>query len=85
MCSPRGEVVHVRLKIFDNTGLVCGRYVGAGVVEGERANGSIVSLEDCLEIECQPVPRCELPARGAGQYAATLWRPLETASGMQQG
>ena len=53
--------------------------------EGHGTNGCIMSLEDGLEIECQPVPRCELPTRGTGQYAATLWRPLETASGMQQG
>jgi hypothetical protein len=51
------------------------------VVEGERADGGIVSLEDCLKIECQPVPCCELPTRGTGQYAATLWRPLGEKSG----
>jgi hypothetical protein len=33
------------------------------MVEGECADGSIVSLEDCLKIECQPVPCCELPTR----------------------
>ena len=66
MCGPRGEVVHVGLEVLDDTGLVRGRDVGAGVVEGERADGSIMSLEDGLEIECQPVPRCELPTRGTG-------------------
>jgi hypothetical protein len=40
-----------------------------------------VRLEDGLKVERQPVPGCELPARGAGQDAATLWGPLETASG----
>ena len=85
MCGPRGQVVHVGLEVLDDTGLVRGRDVGAGVVEGERADGSIVSLEDGLEIECQPVPRCELPTRGTGQYAATLWRPLEAASARRHG
>ena len=56
MCGPRGEVVHIGLEILDDTGLVCGRDVGAGVVEGER-----------------------------GQYAATLWRPLEAASARRHG
>lgn len=63
MCSPRGEVVHVGLEILDDTGLVCGRNVGASMVEGECADSSIVSLEDCLKVECQPVPCCELPTR----------------------
>ena len=81
MGSPRGEVVHVGLKILDDTGLICGRDVGASMVEREGADGSIVSLEDCLKIECQPVPRSKLPTCGAGQYAATLWRPLEATSG----
>ena len=40
------------LEVLDDTGLVCGRDVGASMVEGECADGSIVSLEDCLEIEC---------------------------------
>ena len=81
MCCPCSKVVHVGLEILDDTGLVCGRNVGAGMVEGERADGSIVGLEDCLEIECQPVPCCELPTRGTGQYPATFWRPLEATSG----
>jgi hypothetical protein len=51
------------------------------VVEGKRTDGSIVGLEDCLKIECQPIPCCELPTRGTGQYPATLWRPLEATSG----
>lgn len=81
MCGPRGEVVHVGLEILDDTGLVCGRDVRAGVVEGECADGGIVSLEDSLKIECQPVPCRELPTRGTGQYAPTLWRPLGATSG----
>lgn len=44
MCGPRGEVVHVRLEILDDSGLVCGRDICASMVEGERADGGIVSL-----------------------------------------
>lgn len=44
MCRPRGEVVHVRLEILDDSGLVCGRDIGASMVEGECADGGIVSL-----------------------------------------
>ena len=44
MRRPRGEVIHVRLEILDDSGLVCGRDIGASMVEGECADGSIVSL-----------------------------------------
>ena len=81
MRRPGCEVVHVRLEILDDSGLVCGRDIGAGMVEGECADGSIVGLQDCLEIERQTVPRCKLPTRGTGQYAATLWSPLKAISG----
>ena len=82
MCGPRGEVVHVRLEILDDSGLVCGRDIGASMVEGECADGGIVGLQNCLEIERQTVPCCKLPTRGTGQYAATLRRPLKATSGM---
>ena len=35
--------------------------LGASTVEGKCADGSIASLEDCLKIERQPVPSCEVP------------------------
>ena len=44
MCRPRGEIVHVGLEILDDSGLVCGRDIGAGMIEGERADGGIVGL-----------------------------------------
>ena len=77
MGRPRGEVVHVRLEILYDSGLVCGRDVGASMVEGQCSDGGIVGLQDRLEIERQPVPCCELPTCRTGQYAATLWRPLK--------
>ena len=76
MCGPCREVVHVGLEVLDDPRLVCGRDVGAGVVEGQRADGGIVRLQDGFKVERQPVPSREFPARGTGQYAATLWRPL---------
>jgi hypothetical protein len=51
MCRPRGEVVHVRLEILDNSRLVGGRDVGTGVVKGERTDGGVVCLEDGFKIE----------------------------------
>jgi hypothetical protein len=59
-------------------GLVCRRDAGAGVVEGERANGEL------SQIECQPRPYHELPASVTAQHAATLWRPLEETSGRRR-
>ena len=44
MCGPCREVVHVRLEILDDPRLVCGRDVGAGVVEGQCADGGVVRL-----------------------------------------
>ena len=79
MCRPRGEVVHVRLEILDNSRLVGGRDVGTGVVKGERTDG-VVCLEDGFKIERQPVPGREFPTRGTGQYTTTLRRPLGATS-----
>ena len=76
VCGPRGQVVHVGLEVLDDAGLVRRRDVGAGVVEGERADGGVVRLENGLKVEREAVPRCELPARRARQYAATLRCPL---------
>jgi hypothetical protein len=76
VCGPRGEIIHVGLEILDDAGLIGGRDVGAGVVEGQRAYGGVVRLEDGFKVEREPVPGRELPARGTRQYAATFWRPL---------
>jgi hypothetical protein len=64
------------VEILDDGGLVHGRDVGAGVVEGQRANGGVVRLGNCFKVERQPVPSCEFPTCGPGQDPATLWRPL---------
>lgn len=76
MRRPRSQVVHVRLEVLDDAGLVCRGDVGACVVEGERTDGGVVRLENGLEVEGEAVPCGELAARGACQYASTLWRPL---------
>jgi hypothetical protein len=53
MCGPRGDVGP---KILDDAGLVCGRDVGADVIEGQRADGRGV---ECLEVglKSQPISR----------------------------
>ena len=84
MCRPRGEVVHVRLEILDNSRLVCGRDVGTGVIKGKRTDGGVVCLEDGFKIERQPVPGCEFPTRGTSQYTTTLRRPLGATSGWEK-
>ena len=84
MCGPCREVVHVGLEILDDPRLVCGRDVGAGMVEGQRADGGIVRLQDGFKVERQPVPSREFPTRGTGQYAATLWRSLGATLGREQ-
>jgi len=76
MRGPRGEVVHVGLKVLDDSGLVGRGDVGAGVIECERTDGGVVRLQDGLKVERQPVPSCELPTRGTGQDAAAFGRPL---------
>ena len=65
MCRPRSQVVHVRLEVLDDAGLVGRRDVGACVVEGQRADGGVVCLENGLEVEGEAVPCCEFPACGA--------------------
>lgn len=76
MGRPRREVVHVGLEILDDSRLVCRRNVRSGMVEGQCADGRIVCLQDCLKVERQPIPGCELPTRGTRQYPATFWCPL---------
>ena len=76
MGRPRGQVVHVGLEVLDDARLVRRRDVGARVIEGERADGGVVRLENRFKVEREAVPRCELPARGARQYATTLRCPL---------
>jgi hypothetical protein len=51
VCGPRGEIIHVGLEILNDAGLIGGRDVGAGVVEGQRAYGGVVRLEDGFEVE----------------------------------
>ena len=85
MCGPRSEVVHVGLEILDDSGLVRRCDVGARVVEGQCADGSVVGLENCFKIECQPIPGREFPTRGPGQDPATLWRPLGVMLGWGKG
>lgn len=77
MCRPCSQVVHVRLEVLDDAGLVGRRDVGACVVEGQRADGGVVRLENGLEVEGEAVPCCEFPACGACQYPPALRRPLE--------
>ena len=64
MCRPRSQVVHVRLEVLDDTGLVGRRDVGACVVEGQRADGGVVCLENGFEVEGEAVPCREFPACG---------------------
>ena len=53
---PGCEIVHVGLEILDDAALVCRGEVGAGMGEGEGADGGIVRLEDGLKVECEAVP-----------------------------
>jgi hypothetical protein len=85
MCEPRSKVVHVGLEILDDSRLVRGRDVGARVVEGQCADGSIVGLEDRFKIERQPIPSREFPTREPGQDPATFWRPLSVMLGWGKG
>jgi hypothetical protein len=62
MPLPCREVVHVRLKILDDTALVRGRQVCAGVREGKGADRGVVRLKDGLKVEREAVPERELSA-----------------------
>jgi hypothetical protein len=54
MFGSGGEVVHVGLEMLDGAGLVYRRDVGASVVEGQRADGGVVGLEDCFKSNVNP-------------------------------
>jgi len=49
--GPRSEVIHVGLEILDDAGLMGGRDVGASVIEGQRADGGVMRLEDGFKVE----------------------------------
>ena len=49
--SPSFQVVHVRVKVFDDAALVCRYQEGAGVVEFHGADGRVVCLEDGFKVE----------------------------------
>ena len=85
MCRPRSEVVHVRLEILDDSGLVCRSDIGAGVIEGEGTDSGIVRLKNGLKVERQTIPSCKLSARRTGQDAAALRRPLGAMLGAMLG
>ena len=73
---PGGEIVHVGLEILDDAALVRRGEVGAGMGEGEGADGGIVRLEDGLEVEREAVPEGELAAGGPCKHTSALWCPL---------
>jgi hypothetical protein len=74
------EIFHVGLERLHDAGLVCGRDARASVIERQRANGSIVRLEDRLKVIRQPILGCGLSARETGRDLATFWRPLGATS-----
>ena len=76
MYRPPGGVIQVGLEMPDDFGLTCRRDVCTNVVKSQCGDGPIVRLEYGFEYEPQPVPGREFPARGTGQYTATLRRPL---------
>lgn len=46
--------------------------LGAAMVKSKcAADGSIMSLEDCLELKGRPIPCCENPIRGTGHPLAS--------------
>jgi hypothetical protein len=57
----RGEVAHIGPEILHDSGLVCGPDVGAGVIEGQRANGGVVRPEDRFKVERQPFQTVNSP------------------------
>lgn len=77
MSRPCIQVVHVRLKVLDDTALICRREVGTRMCKLKGTNGRIMGLQDSLKVERQTVPEREFAARRAGQYAPSLGCPLE--------
>ena len=76
MAGPLRQIVHVWLEILDDTTLVSGRKKCSRMGELHCADGGIMGLQNGLEVECQPIPQCELTARGACQYSSRFWCPL---------
>jgi hypothetical protein len=76
MSLPRRQVVHVRLKIFDDPRVVRTRQVRPGMREPHRPDGRVMRLQNCLEIEGEAVPEGELARVGTSKDAAAFGRPL---------
>lgn len=77
MPLPRRQIVHIRLEILDDAGLVCRGEVGPGVCELHGADGGVVRLEDGFEVKGEAVPEGEFTGGGAGEDASGFGGPLE--------
>jgi hypothetical protein len=84
MCKAHDEVVHIRLEILEDSGLVCRREVWLKVSVSERMAVSGV-LVNGFKVEHQPVPGGEFPTRGRSddffaKQCRGLSRPLEVGA-----
>ena len=76
MPLPRSQVVHVWLKVLDDTALICGGKILPRVAELHRADSAVMRLQDCLKVECEAIPQREFATCRASQDATSLWCPL---------
>lgn len=60
---PCGEIVHIRLKVLNDTTLVGGCNVSTIMAKHDSTNGVVVRLKNGLEVKCQSVPESKLSAR----------------------
>lgn len=77
MSLPRRQIVHIRLEILDDAGLVGRGEVGPGVCELHGTDGGVVRLKDGLEVEGETVPEGEFTGGGAGEDASGFGGPLD--------
>ena len=76
MALPCCEIVHIRLKILDDSALVCRCKVEARVRELHRSDCTVMGLENSFEVERQSVPNCEFTACRARYDTPSFRCPL---------
>ena len=73
---PRCQVIHIGLKVLDDTTLVSGRHIMPRMRKCKGAYRTIVCLENCFKVERESVPKCEFATGGSGENTASFWCPL---------
>lgn len=76
MTIPHCNVIHIGLKVLDDTRLVGRDEERACMVKLEGSNSRVVCLEDRLKVKGETIPEGEFTTGRSGQDASSFGSPL---------